>query len=77
MRPYQDLSGNSGVTAYEITPTSIKIRFGDEDAVYVYDHKKPGRKHVEEMKRLAVAGRGLATYVNQNVQKNFAEKLAR
>ncbi|WP_327372430.1 hypothetical protein [Caballeronia arationis] len=32
-------------------------------ATYLYDHRVPGREHVEAMKRLAVAGRGLSTYI--------------
>jgi hypothetical protein len=42
---------------------------------YSYDATKPGTKHVDAMKRLALAGEGLTTYVNQHVRENYAAKL--
>jgi hypothetical protein len=43
--------------------------------VYLYDYESAGRICIEEMKRLAVAGRGLATYISQHVKKNYAAKI--
>ena len=74
MTPYKDLSGNSGVTAFEIRETAIVIRF-KHGGSYLYDYQIPGRADVEEMKRLAVNGRGLATYINKRVRKRFVRKL--
>lgn len=71
---YKDLSGNSGVRAYEIGGDFIRVWFVDGEG-YEYDARKPGARHVREMKRLAAAGRGLATYINQHVRENFARKL--
>jgi hypothetical protein len=73
MKRYRNISGNSGILAYEIAPGFIKIKFAD-GGVYVYDHRKPGKRHVEAMKKLAVAGKGLATYVNQFVRDNYSAK---
>jgi len=62
MRAYRNLAGNSGVRAYEILRNGIRVQFAN-GATYLYDHRVPGREHVEAMKRLAVAGRGLSTYI--------------
>ena len=44
--------------------------------MYVYDHDRPGRAHVETMKALAESDRGLGTYVSQHVGKAYARKLS-
>jgi hypothetical protein len=62
MQAYRNLAGNSGVRAYQISRDGIRVRFAN-GATYLYDHRVPGKEHVEEMKRLAVAGRGLSTYI--------------
>jgi hypothetical protein len=62
MRDYQNLAGNSGIQAYEIRRNAIVIRFNG-GATYLYDYDTPGRIHVDEMKRLAIGGRGLSTYI--------------
>lgn len=72
MQKYANLHGNSGIDSYSSLPTSIKVKFVRGSKVYVYNHVKPGSVHVSKMKELAVAGRGLATYISQNVQKNYA-----
>ena len=70
---YSNLSGDSGVVSYEIETDSIVIEF-DSGMRYVYNHLKPGRAQVEEMKRLAVSGRGLNSYIVRRVGKNFYRK---
>jgi hypothetical protein len=74
MQEYKDLSGNSGVTRYECGNDYIDIEFRGEK-IYRYDYTKPGEVHVEKMKQLALSGEDLATYINQNVRKNFAAQL--
>jgi hypothetical protein len=73
-RPYANLGGDSGVRYYAIAPSLIRVWFKDGDS-YEYDTRRPGRAHVEAMKRLAKEGRGLATYINQHVRTNYARKL--
>jgi len=70
---YQNLSGTSGVTHYEIGPDFIRVRFED-GGLYVYDHRSPGRHHVDAMKSLAVAGRGLSTYISAHVRTAYARR---
>jgi hypothetical protein len=74
LQPYEDRSGDSGVRAYKIEPDAIVIEFKTGGG-YRYDHTSPGRRHVATMKRLAQSGHGLATYINQHIRENYAEKL--
>ena len=73
-RPYGNPGRDSGVRYFALGPSFIRIWFKDGGG-YEYDHRKPGAQHVAEMKRLAEEGRGLATYINQHVGKNYARKL--
>ena len=75
MEKYKNLSGNSGVTAYENGPSSIIVQFKD-NSKYLYNYTKPGSQHTENMKNLAVAGRGLNTYINTHVKYDYASKLS-
>lgn len=71
---YKDLSGRGGITAFKILPDSIILEFQHKD-LYLYDYKNPGKDHVKQMKVLAKQGRGLTTYINQNVRGNYRKKL--
>jgi aminopeptidase-like protein len=72
MQPYRNLAGNSGVEAFDILRDGIMVRFVS-GGTYLYDYRVPGRKHVEEMKRLARAGRGLSTYISK-LGADYAER---
>jgi len=74
LKKYKGISGNHGVTAYEILKDSIILQFQYKD-LYLYDYEKPGESHVEQMKILAERGKGLTKYVNQNVRDNYKEKI--
>lgn len=73
MRPYRNLSGDSGVRAYATGPDFIDVRFASGE-VYRYDYASTGRAAVERMKRLAADGRGLSTYIAKNVRERYARK---
>lgn len=66
MQRYGNLDGNSGVSYYEAGPDFIRIQFLG-GSIYRYDHQRPGRDHVEEMKTLASSGRGLSSYLSRHV----------
>ena len=74
MQPYKNLSGISGVVAFESGDRHIDIEFEGKQR-YRYDYTTPGQKEVEIMKSLAQRGKGLATFINQNVRERFAAKL--
>jgi hypothetical protein len=75
MKAYTDRSGQSGVVAYRTHAHAIDILFRDE-YVYRYDDATTGRDHVERMKWLAQAGKGLAGYINRHddVRECYADK---
>ncbi|KQP21701.1 hypothetical protein [Pseudorhodoferax sp. Leaf267] len=73
MKRYANLGGDSGVVAYAIAPGRITVRFRGGET-YVYDASAPGALAVAEMQRLALAGRGLSTYISQHVRENYARK---
>lgn len=74
MQAYEDTAHASGVSAYETGDDFIVVRFKSGE-VYVYDYRSAGRVVVEKMKRLALGGRGLSTYLSREVRKNYATKL--
>jgi hypothetical protein len=78
MQKYSSDDHESGVVAYSIGDRDIKILFpSDKDGqpfVYTYSYFKPGKKHVEEMKKLAVKGSGLTTYINKNIRGKYERR---
>jgi hypothetical protein len=73
MTPYLRLSGDSGVLAYRIEAQAIRVKFAD-GKIYIYTYASTGRVHVERMKLLAQAGRGLSTYISKYVRDAYAER---
>ena len=74
MKRYKNITGQSGVTAYNISPTGIDIEF-NLDAVYRYTYASAGKAIIEKMKRLALNGEGLSTYISQHVKDKFETQL--
>jgi hypothetical protein len=74
MEHYKNLSGNSGVTAYEIGEGSIIVQFKD-GAVYLYNNQSAGSANIAEMQLLAAAGQGLNSFISRVVRKGYAQKL--
>ena len=63
MEEYANLSGKSGVVAYESGGTYITIIFSSGNTrTYTYD--EDGSSDVEQMKYLAQAGQGLNRFLN-------------
>jgi hypothetical protein len=74
MEKYKNLSGNSGVAAYEIARGSITIEFED-GGIYLYTEQSAGAANIKQMKLLAKAGQGLSTFIVHNVRERYAAKL--
>ena len=68
MERYLNLGGDSNVYGYEIGPDSISVQFIGTAKIYTYSHRKAGIAHVNNMKGLASAGRGLNSYINRHVK---------
>ncbi len=75
--PYRSRNPHAGVVSYELEDKAIILDFPDGRFRYVYNEEAPGPAHVEAMKRLAREGKGLSTYVSQNIGANYAAKLPR
>ncbi len=71
---YKNLSGKSKVTRYAITKDSLKIRFAD-CSVYLYTNQSADPKNISQMKTLALAGKGLSTFIDTNLKDRFARKV--
>jgi hypothetical protein len=64
MEYYSNLSGNSGVVRFEIGPDFIRVQFQHGD-IYLYTYQTAGGANIEEMKRLALQGQGLNSFINR------------
>jgi len=71
MQKYADVNRDSGVDSFQNNPTSIKVLFKGGSKIYVYTYSNPGQIHVEKMKKLALSGDGLNSYINKYVRKNY------
>lgn len=71
---YQNLSGKSDVASYKIIKDSVTIRFADH-SVYIYTNQSAGRLNVNQMKALAIAGKGLGTFIGANLKDKFERKI--
>lgn len=64
MKQYRNLSGESGVVAYHVGPDFIDVEFSGGSR-YRYSEASATDDDIGEMKKLAVAGRGLSTFISQ------------
>jgi len=74
MERYKNIGGDSGVVAYEIGDDFIKVQFND-GSLYLYNFQSAGSDNIEQMKQLAIAGRGLNSFIGRVVKKRYASKL--
>ena len=70
MKVYRNRTTKSGVTHYEPGETWIDVKFVGRTKPYRYRESRIGAGHLREMKRLADAGEGLATYISQHPEVN-------
>jgi len=71
MQKYADINNDSGVDSFEINDTSIIVWFKDNSRSYTYSYGVAGSNHVENMKKLAIAGDGLNSYIHHNVKFKY------
>jgi len=70
---YANLSGNSGVVAFQADADSITVKFAD-GRLYLYTHESAGADSVEHMKRLAARGQGLSAFISTVVKNGYAKR---
>ena len=71
MERYRNSGGDSGVSSFEIGTDFITVKFSGSSRTYRYSYRKAGQLHVESMKRLALNGSGLNSYINNYVKKLY------
>ena len=74
LQRYKNLSGESGVLAYEIGDPAIIVRFTGGER-YLYTDQSTGADNIAEMQRLATLGSGLSTFISQVVKERYERKL--
>ncbi len=73
MEAYKNLSGGSGIKAYEIGTNFIRVQFS-KGSVYLYTYESAGAHDIEQMKELASKGKGLNSFINTTVYHDYARK---
>ncbi len=73
MERYANLSGKSGIAAFEISADSITVLFKD-GRHYLYTFVSTGAQNVLAMQTLAKAGSGLNSYIMRNSRMGYASK---
>lgn len=68
MQPYKNSGNLSWISAFEIGDDYIKIQFID-GVIHLYTNGNAGIKHIQKMKELAIAGKGLNNYIDKYVRE--------
>lgn len=74
MKKYSNNGGDSGVSAYEIKNDGIIVQFST-GAKYLYTYTSAGTSNIEEMKKLALSGEGLNSYIMKYARTSYSSKL--
>ena len=70
---YRNINGNSNVFCYEIGSDFIDVQFNGTAKIYKYTYHSAGKENVETMKKLAVDGCGLNSFINRNVRNLYVK----
>ena len=73
MERYKNLSEDSGVLAYELSPGAIVVQFTN-GWKYEYTDHSAGASAVATMQRLARSGKGLSGFISANVRDAYVRK---
>jgi len=71
---YKNLNGDSGVIRYQLDEGVILVQFSD-DSLYEYTNTSAGNVSISTMHRLAVAGRGLNSFISTVARKSYSRKI--
>lgn len=74
MTRYKNLSGNSNIIRYHIAKDAMTIRFAD-CSVYIYTNQSADPETIGKMKTLALKGKGLGTFISENLKDRFCRKV--
>lgn len=73
MQKYAGQTRRGGVVAFEVGPEWIDIQF-TSGGIYRFSHQRPGQLRVDHMKRLALAGQGLSTFISRHVKNRYESR---
>ena len=73
MQIYKNLGRNSNIIAFELGDDYIDVQF-NKGMIYRYSYISAGILKVNEMKRLALQGYGLNSYIMRNARINYEFK---
>lgn len=71
MEKYDNLSGNSPVTHFQIEEDRISVWFRGNSRPYIYPEYKTGGFHLAQLQDKAISGSGLSAYITKNVKDKF------
>jgi hypothetical protein len=71
---YKNVSGKSIVARYEIAKDGMTIRFTDH-SVLRYTNQSAEPANISKMKTLALAGKGLGTFIEANLKERHLCKV--
>jgi hypothetical protein len=74
MHRYKNIGGESGVVAYDIDAGQIIVQFRNGER-YLYTEDSAGAANIARMQELAIAGRGLSSFISQYVHDRYERKL--
>lgn len=74
MKRYGDSTGEFRIHAFEFNADGITIEFSD-GSVYRYDSANTGLANIQQMKQLALSGKGLGGYIDRYARRNYAIRL--
>lgn len=71
---YKNVGGKSVVAQYEIEKDAVNLRFTNNSS-YRYTNQSAGPENIAKMKELALAGKGLGTFVESALKGRFERKI--
>ena len=74
MEKYQNKSGSSPISKYQIEDDRITVWYND-DTSYSYSYSRAGKPIVDKLKELAAEGEGLATFISQQAKFLYDHKV--
>jgi hypothetical protein len=69
---YLNKRRNSGILEFEIGYDYINVKFKN-NSVYTYDNNSSGKENIEKMKKLALSGEGLNTFINKHMRDKYVK----
>jgi hypothetical protein len=71
---YKNAGGKSTVAHYELEKDAVNIKFTNNSS-YRYTNQSAGSENIAKMKTLALAGKGLGTFITATVKDRFERKI--